>query len=61
MPNLHNATQDWFLSDHTVLGDHANAPPRHLYVYVEGNPIAGWDPDGQTKLTLRPNRVASLP
>jgi RHS repeat-associated protein len=36
-----------FLTEDSLLGDPIDPPSRHLYAYASGDPIDGWDPNGQ--------------
>ena len=50
----YSEAQARFITEDTLLGDPAQPASRQLYAYLEGNPSAGWDPDGRAKMTFHP-------
>ena len=51
-----------FVSEDSLLGEPRNPSSRHLYAYGEGDPIAGWDPDGRARYRVTSTvKVKDLP
>jgi hypothetical protein len=49
-----------FLSEDSLLGDHADPPSRHLYAYGAGDPVGTWDPFGESVCQYDPEDCAAL-